>query len=172
LALTEISLEDKSNLITICDGKEIKSSLALLNILSTGKSWYNSKGYFSRNYENELEHNSKILNLTIYELCSMLDYEKYDDMLEVDTVNEYFSRKKRESPDCTFILWQYGFLNKLKTKIIYNVHLTKLFLHETDGGMKHKNKNKNKNKNKTLKTKTTNNKKSYSKPEMLNLPQT
>ena len=66
--LKNISLEDKSNIIIICDGKKVKINLALLNILSTGKSWYNSKGYLSANFYNEETNNSKILNLTMHEL--------------------------------------------------------------------------------------------------------
>ena len=62
LNLNYINLEDKSNLIFDCKRK-IKIDLSLLYILSTGQSWYNSKGYLSSNYENEIDNNSKIINM-------------------------------------------------------------------------------------------------------------
>lgn len=49
----QIKLYDGST-ISKC-GIEIR--LAYIKILTTGKSWYNSQGYFSRNYDSEFENN-------------------------------------------------------------------------------------------------------------------
>lgn len=53
------------------DGAEIyddKIRLAFLKILSKGQSWYNSLGYFSSNYENEIKHNDLLRNMPLQEL--------------------------------------------------------------------------------------------------------
>jgi hypothetical protein len=166
LQLEEIILEDKSNIIIKCKKLKYKINLALLNILSTGISWYNSKGYISANYVNEIEHNSNIINLSMEELLKIINYKPYNDILENELVKDYFTRKKQEliynqqneiEQDCNFIKWLYSFFNdsKLKQNILYNVYLSKNFSQEVNistklsGGINKKNK----------KTKTTNHKK-------------
>jgi hypothetical protein len=54
-----ILLEDKSK-IYIC-GKVI--SLSTIKILTKGISWYNSHGYLSQNYNEEVEHNKEKINM-------------------------------------------------------------------------------------------------------------
>ena len=56
-----ISLEDKSK-ITICD---TEFDLAILKILTKGESWYNSLGYVSEDYNNEIKQNKKLINTTL-----------------------------------------------------------------------------------------------------------
>lgn len=53
-----IELVDKSKITTSCG---FSVDLAVLKILTTGMSWYNSLGYISDDYENELRANSIIM---------------------------------------------------------------------------------------------------------------
>lgn len=138
LKLNSIILEDKSNLIFICGIKKLKIELPLLYILSTGKSWYNSKGYVSSNYENELLNNSKILGWTIKKLLNEIKYNSYIDfnkygLDENMSVSTFFSEVKKyllNTDDCGLILWLISLFKQLKTKnlIMYNVNLTKTFI--------------------------------------------
>jgi len=59
-----IELEDASLITNVCVNT-YHFSLAYLYILSTGKSWYNSFGYKSANHQNEINHNSKLLEMNI-----------------------------------------------------------------------------------------------------------
>lgn len=81
-----ISLSDESK-ITVCDDIEI--SLSYINILSSGKSWYNSHGYFSQTYDKEQQNNLKYLDYSIYDFlknCIGPGLKKY-----TETMNDIFN---------------------------------------------------------------------------------
>lgn len=56
-------LIDASGLVSICSGYDF--SMTFLYILSNGVSWYNSKGFVSPYFEQEYNHNEKLLSLNI-----------------------------------------------------------------------------------------------------------
>ena len=58
-------LTDASGLTSICSGYDF--SMTYLYILSNGVSWYNSKGFISPYFEEEYNHNTKLLPLNIVE---------------------------------------------------------------------------------------------------------
>jgi hypothetical protein len=99
--IDKIELLDAS---TLYDGK---ISLALLSILSTGMSWYNSFGFFSSNSEVEKENNSKFLKMKFNEfldLCIDILYKQkkyyYDllgkKMLESKLLNKNLNKNLSE----------------------------------------------------------------------------
>jgi hypothetical protein len=53
-----ISLDDKST-IELCERPELFIHLSIFYILHSGVSWYNSKGYYSAKYKEEMKHNKK-----------------------------------------------------------------------------------------------------------------
>jgi hypothetical protein len=68
-----ISLDDESELTTVCKGMNF--SLPILYILSGGISWYNSKGFISKLFNEEYHHNIHLLSLNIVDfLHSQLLY--------------------------------------------------------------------------------------------------
>jgi hypothetical protein len=59
----------KINSINLMDTSSINKcgvdlDLAIIKILTRGQSWYNSLGYYSDNYKDEIAHNKKILHLS------------------------------------------------------------------------------------------------------------
>jgi len=62
-SINKITLQDVSS-INLCK-TYISCSLANLYLLTTGESWYNKFGFKSDNYENEKEHNRKVIELTM-----------------------------------------------------------------------------------------------------------
>jgi len=60
-----LTLEDHSMLRGICGFNTI--NMIKLYILSTGISWYNSKGFVSESFDIEKQHNSQVLSLNIVE---------------------------------------------------------------------------------------------------------
>jgi len=68
IGITLISLEDVSSIDLYCQDKSISFSLAVLKILTKGQSWYNSLGYKSFEYKQEVKKNKVILNtpFTLY----------------------------------------------------------------------------------------------------------
>ncbi len=75
--------------IELADGSVISQcgssiSLSILKILTTGKSWYNSLGYKSVNYDAEVEHNARIIEMEFKEflnLCIDKQAEKYEKLI-------------------------------------------------------------------------------------------
>ena len=65
---SKLSLTDGSGLTTICKGYDF--SMTYLYILSNGISWYNSKGFLSPFFDEEQEHNKKLLSLNIVDFLS------------------------------------------------------------------------------------------------------
>ena len=88
--MTYIRLDDDSN-IELC-GREIK--LYTLKILTTGQSWYNSKGYVSDNNDDQKTVNARIINMP---------YEEFRDKLSaqeatvIDTGNRLFPETKQKT---------------------------------------------------------------------------
>ena len=88
--MTYVRLDDDSN-IELC-GREIK--LYTLKILTTGQSWYNSKGYVSDNTKYEILNNEKIINMP---------YEEFRDKLSaqeatvIDTGNRLFPETTKKT---------------------------------------------------------------------------
>ena len=63
LNVEELTLEDHSKLRGICGFNTI--NMITLYILSTGISWYNSKGFVSESFDIEKQHNSQLLTINI-----------------------------------------------------------------------------------------------------------
>jgi len=88
--MTYVRLDDDSN-IQMC-GREIK--LYTLKILTTGQSWYNSKGYVSDNNDDQKTVNARIINMP---------YEEFRDKLSaqeatvIDTGNRLFPETKKKT---------------------------------------------------------------------------
>jgi len=88
--MTYVRLDDDSN-IQIC-GREIK--LYTLKILTTGQSWYNSKGYVSDNNDDQKTVNARVINM---------QYEEFRDKLSaqeatvIDTGNRLFPETKQKT---------------------------------------------------------------------------
>ena len=85
LLTKSIKLIDASS-INKC-GVEI--DLAIIKILTNGQSWYNSLGYYSDNYKDEIRHNKNILDLSckdffesVFEKC----FEKFLVFNSKDTI--------------------------------------------------------------------------------------
>lgn len=95
--ITTIELQDTSKLPNLC--YQYDFPLYILYILSTGKSWYNTYGYKSLNYEEEVSHNARLLNMPMDEFilqCNSLrfypqDEEELREMMEefYDVMNEH-----------------------------------------------------------------------------------
>lgn len=88
-----IDLEDASNLF-VCDNVV---SLYMLQLLSTGQSWYNKLGYKSHNYKNEMKNNKmqieKIFIMVLYELINKTNI--IDDPQLNGRLNELFKMTKK-----------------------------------------------------------------------------
>lgn len=67
-----IQLRDAS-MIDLEGGCNISIPLSTLYILVTGISWYNSKGYFSKNHELNFEHNFIVQHMSIANLVSEIN---------------------------------------------------------------------------------------------------
>jgi hypothetical protein len=91
---------DKIELLDASTLYDEKISLALLSILSTGMSWYNSFGFFSSNSEVEKENNSKFLKMKFNEfldLCIDILYKQkkyYYDLLGKKMLESKLLNKK------------------------------------------------------------------------------
>ena len=78
--IDSVELQDTSRLLNLCNRYDIP--LYIIYILSTGKSWYNSYGYKSMNYVNEIKHNRKLLDMNIIEFmieCNRKSYNPVDE---------------------------------------------------------------------------------------------
>lgn len=90
--MTYIRLDDDSN-IQIC-GREIK--LYTLKILTTGQSWYNSKGYVSDNNDDQKTVNARIINMPYEEFRDKV-YAKAATV--IDKGNRLFPETKKTVQD-------------------------------------------------------------------------
>jgi hypothetical protein len=78
------------------DGAEIygdKIRLAFLKILSKGQSWYNSLGYFSSNYENEIKHNDLLRNMPLQELLDSCKKKLQESFKKYNTIEALENRR-------------------------------------------------------------------------------
>jgi hypothetical protein len=172
-----IELTDVSQ-IKIC-GKPI--SLYILKILTTGQSWYNKHGYFSKHHPAEIGHNESIINKPYEEFINIVYKEEEEERnkgirLFPDTgktVKDYFnyvlSDIKDKSCDpitiekCT---WLSNFIDNIENSEIlqYDGKVRKMVIREESGkgGAKTKRSNKSK-KSKSKRSKTKKRKRSKTK---------
>ncbi len=90
--MTYVMLDDDSN-IELC-GREIK--LYTLKILTTGQSWYNSKGYVSDNNDDQKTVNARIINMPYEEFRDKV-YAKAATV--IDKGNRLFPETKKTVQD-------------------------------------------------------------------------
>jgi hypothetical protein len=181
MSLEYIFMEDVS--LIVLNGIEI--DLAFFKILTTGESWYNSFGYGSVDYENELKYNEKLRNRNLMEVLNkypkiIVDVEKLYSMnalffenipFEQLTIKKFFECSNRLIKTNQYELKpnQIETLQKLieiigNFELQYNRNLTKIFrtCHDSscviNGGKKKTKNKKQKTKNKKTKTKTKNKK--------------
>lgn len=95
VGINKLTLGDISELDLGC----IKLDLAIFYILHSNRSWYNSKGYFSRSFKNEQSSNAEILIFPIYsflEQCfdkmSDEDHKRTDNKDKLLNGIQYFSK--------------------------------------------------------------------------------
>jgi hypothetical protein len=84
------------------DGAEIyddKIRLAFLKILSKGQSWYNSLGYFSSNYENEINHNELLRNMLLQELLDKCKKKLQESFKKYNTIEALKHRRDIIKPE-------------------------------------------------------------------------
>ncbi len=99
--ITKITCLDGSVIMKKCGTKEKMLSLAYLKLLTKGQSWYNSLGYVSDNYEEELAHNAEIINMPskdFFEKIGKPGIIPFDNL----TVQQYFIellKPKYEKPE-------------------------------------------------------------------------
>lgn len=89
-----IELEDASK-IEIC---KQKINLYILKILTTGQSWYNSKGYFSKHYESERSHNETIINKQYEDFIDTVykkNLELFTDENSIEGYKKHIERHKK-----------------------------------------------------------------------------
>jgi hypothetical protein len=86
LSLEYIFMEDIS--LIVLNGIEI--DLAFFKILTTGESWYNSFGYVSVNYKNELNHNENLRNKKLMEVLNDINDNDDDDVENLYSNNKLF----------------------------------------------------------------------------------
>jgi hypothetical protein len=91
----QIILLDMSSIIISCEGQTYKIDLALLKIFTNGKSWYNSHGYMSQNYEDEKEHNSKIRNFPCGDIIEKVILKRIDSFLLSHSIEQYERKMER-----------------------------------------------------------------------------
>jgi hypothetical protein len=81
-----IELQDTSKIPNLCKRYDIP--LYIIYILSTGKSWYNSYGYKSANYNNEIRHNRQLLNMSMFDFIIACNTESYRPIHEDDLLDK------------------------------------------------------------------------------------
>jgi hypothetical protein len=89
-----ILLDDTSK-IYIC-GKVI--SLSTIKILTNGISWYNSHGYLSQNYDEEVQHNRKKINMQYSEFKDQV-YELYIEQFKNENSLEKLTQLQKQMKD-------------------------------------------------------------------------
>lgn len=130
IGITDIILYDESK-INIC-GNQI--NLAHFKILTTGMSWYNKLGYFSRNHEYDMRENSAFIELPIAAQLQPEITKTFPPTLPDETVKSYVTRiftpNLQQEPICTQEdktrgEYLHTIVQLLKDKISYNTQLTK-----------------------------------------------
>jgi hypothetical protein len=92
---SQMWLTDASGLSSICSGYDF--SMTYLYILSNGLSWYNSKGFVSPFFEEERNHNVKLLSLNIVDFLNAQFIYKLTHMTKKrnQTVEEFEEQKAK-----------------------------------------------------------------------------
>jgi hypothetical protein len=144
IGATQIDLEDSSH-IKACD---TRIPLSILDILSTGESWYNAKGFKSQNHEREKENNSQILTRKAIEFideCAKIRHtpdvsvilETFNASVPASmSVQEYFTDMKKKlkiatGEECAIFVFASKLLTMIKDSnlIMYDPSkLTKIIL--------------------------------------------
>lgn len=136
-AIDKITLQDESEIIISPNDSnmDLRIDLWLLSILCKGISWYNSFGFVSTQFKEEVEHNSSLLLLNFEDflnICKMNNNSKKTSMLsmykEYKNVKELFEEiksKLKQSIDLDTLLDIKILLDYIKScKIIrYNKYL-------------------------------------------------
>lgn len=89
--INTIELQDTSKLPKLCYRYDFP--LYIIYILSTGKSWYNTYGYKSTNYVNEVRHNARLLNMPMDEFilqCNSLRFYPQDEEELREMMEEFY----------------------------------------------------------------------------------
>ena len=149
-------IEKKIKYIKLIDISEkyicnIPICLITIKILTTGESWYNKHGYYSKNYEKEKKLNKEIIEKKYSDFVNdikklsvideIIDNNVFDNIDVNITVQNYFNRiwtqiinnsKKENCENEKFInqlKWLKKFINIIKKSkiLIYNFHLIKIF---------------------------------------------
>ena len=180
--MTYIRLDDDSN-IELC-GREIK--LYTLKILTTGQSWYNSKGYVSDNNDDQKTVNARIINMPYEEFRDKLSAQEatvidtgnrlFPETTKKTTVQDYFKYvlndinrniKEKGCDDeetkakCRWLSEIINTINEMSYSIRYNQ--SGLVKEQLAGGAKIKRNKSKRNKSKRNKSKKSKSKKSKSK---------
>ena len=93
--LSKICLEDNSHISIISKTNETYDIfLRYMYILSTGISWYNKFGYISKNFEEEKEHNRKIMEIPLSDYMSLILKENIN-TFETQFKKEFFIIKEQ-----------------------------------------------------------------------------
>lgn len=130
IGITHITLDDESK-IYIC-GNQI--DLAHFKILTTGMSWYNKLGYFSRSHESDMRANSAFIASPIAAHLTQDITNTFPPASPDETVQSYvtriFTSIRQQEPTCTQEDKERGrylhmIVNRLKGNISYNTQLTK-----------------------------------------------
>lgn len=87
----------KINSINLMDASSINKcgvdlDLAIIKILTNGQSWYNSLGYYSDNYKDEIYHNKNILDLSCKDFFESV-FEKCFEKFLVSNSKEIINNK-------------------------------------------------------------------------------
>ena len=95
LKINTIQLYDDSK-VRVCDGNGNNTEIDLfrLKILTKGESWYNSLGYKSEYYAEEIEHNREVITSPMSKVASELKLKLNLDTepLPDETVQQYITR--------------------------------------------------------------------------------
>ena len=86
--IKSINLMDASS-INKCG---VDLDLAIIKILTNGQSWYNSLGYYSDNYKDEIDHNKNILDLSCKDFFESV-FEKCFEKFLVSNSKEIINNK-------------------------------------------------------------------------------
>lgn len=156
IGIGSIRIYDDSK-IRVC-GNEI--DLFHFTIIMKGISWYNSLGYKSEIYDEEIKHNKHIISSRISDIAKRvgLDISRFQSISDDETVQQYITRffnliQQRE-PQCDQIHKDNGeyvktIIKKISQLFLYERMLKKII---SQGAGRRKQRTKNKNPNKKKRT--------------------
>jgi hypothetical protein len=139
IEITHITLDDESN-IYIC-GNQI--NLAHFKILTTGMSWYNKLGYFSRSHDDDMIANTAFIASPIAAQLKPEITTTFPPASPDETVQSYvtriFNSIRQQEPQCSKEDKARGkylqmIVNHVKGKISYNTKLTKEVINQQRAG--------------------------------------